>query len=56
MQYECKEDGVMPEDFLEAVKNGAEVEVNTNSIIGFITVSNRDLTYRNGLEYRIKRT
>lgn len=54
MQYECKEDGVMPEDFLEAVKNGAEVQVNTYSSIGWLTVSESDLQYRNGVEYRIK--
>lgn len=54
MQYECTQDGVMPEDFIQAVQNGAEVQVNTYSVIGWLTVSGSDLNYRNGVEYRIK--
>lgn len=56
MQYECKQDGIMPEDFMKAVENGAEVQVNTYCDIGWLTVSGNDLTYRNGVEYRIKPT
>lgn len=56
MQYECKEDNVMPDDFMELVKNGAEVQVNTRSSIGWLTISGSDLEYRNGVEYRIKPT
>ena len=54
MKYKCKEDGVMPDDFMEAVNSGAEVQINTHSVIGWLTISGADLTYRNGVEYRIK--
>jgi hypothetical protein len=54
MQYECKADGEMPKEFLEAVKKGAEVQVNTYSVLGWLTVLGSDLEYRNGTEYRIK--
>lgn len=54
MQYECKQDGVMPEDFMQAVKNGAQVQVNTYSVVGWLTVTGNDLTYCNGVQYRIK--
>lgn len=54
MQYECKEDGVMPEDFMKAVELGAEVQVNTYSILGWLTVEPEDLQFRVGVDYRIK--
>lgn len=55
MIYECKEDGVMPKEFMDAVEAGAEVEVNTYSVIGWITVDASELQFRNSVEYRIKK-
>ena len=52
MQFECKVDGEMPKEFMDAVQNGAEVQINSE--IGWLTVSASDLEYRNGVEYRIK--
>jgi hypothetical protein len=52
MQFECKVDGEMPKEFMEAVNNGAQVQVKTD--IGWLTISESDLEYRNNVEYRIK--
>lgn len=50
MEHTCVIDGVMPKEFLQAVKNGAVAQVKTD--IGWITVSQPD--YRNSVQYRIK--
>lgn len=54
MKEVCKEDGVMSTEFMAAVQSGAEVQVNTETVVGWITVSGSDLEFRNSLEYRIK--
>ena len=50
MEHTCVIDGVMPQDFVQAVKNGAVVQVKTD--IGWITVP--EPQYRNNVQYRIK--
>lgn len=52
--HECKQDGVMPKEFMDAVKNGFEIQVNTQSVVGWLTVDSGELEFRNGVEYRIK--
>jgi hypothetical protein len=52
MECKCKVDGEMPKEFIEAVSNGAQVQVKTE--IGWLIVSGSDLEYRNNVEYRIK--
>lgn len=52
--HECKRDGVMPKEFMDAVKNGLEIQVNTQSVVGWLTVDSDELEFRNGVEYRIK--
>lgn len=54
MKEVCKEDGVMSDEFMAAVAAGGEVQVNTETVVGWITVEACDLEYRNSLEYRIK--
>jgi hypothetical protein len=54
MKEVCKEDGVMSDEFMAAVTAGAEVQVNTETVVGWLTVEAGDLEYRNTLEYRIK--
>ena len=52
MIFNCKEDGVAPEEFLALVKAGNTVQVMT--AIGWITVSKEDgLEYRNNLTYQV---
>jgi hypothetical protein len=38
---------------MAAVAAGGEVQVNTETVVGWITVSGSDLEFRNSLEYRI---
>jgi hypothetical protein len=54
MKEVCKEDGVMSPEFMAAVAAGGEVQINTETVVGWITVSGSDLEFRNSLEYRIK--
>lgn len=54
MNEVCKTDGVMSPEFMAAVAAGAEVQLNTETVVGWITVSGSDLEFRNSLEYRIK--
>jgi hypothetical protein len=53
MKEVCKEDGVMSPEFMAAMAAGGEVQVNTETVVGWITVSGSDLEFRNSLEYRI---
>lgn len=54
MICECKEDGVMPKEFMAAVEAGHDVQVNTHSVVGWVTVESDELEFRNGVEYRVK--
>lgn len=46
MKEVCKEDGVMSPEFMAAVAAGGEVQINTETVVGWITVSGSDLEYR----------
>lgn len=50
----CKEDGVMSPEFMAAVAAGGELQVNTETVVGWITLDRDDVEFRNSLEYRIK--
>jgi len=54
MKEVCKEDGVMSPEFMAAVAAGGQVQLNTETVVGWIDMSADDLEYRNSLEYRIK--
>lgn len=50
----CKEDGVMSPEFMVAVDGGGELQVNTESVVGWITLDRDEVEFRNSLEYRVK--
>lgn len=50
----CKEDGVMSPEFMAAVDGGGELQVNTESVVGWITLDRDEVEFRNSLEYRVK--
>ncbi len=50
----CKEDGVMSTDFMAAVNAGGEIQVNSETVVGWITLDRDDVEFRNSLEYRVK--
>lgn len=50
----CKEDGVMSPDFMAAVNAGGELQVNTETVVGWITLDRDEAEFRNSLEYRVK--
>lgn len=50
----CKEDGVMSADFMAAVNSGADIQVNTETVVGWITLDRDEVEFRNSLEYRVK--
>jgi len=52
MIFNCKEDGVIPKEFMELVEAGGTVQVM--SVIGWITVTKEDgLEFRNNLTYQV---
>lgn len=53
MKEVCKVDGFMSPEFMAAIKAGGKVEVNSESVVGWIAVSKRDLEFRNSVEYRV---
>lgn len=50
----CKEDGVMSPDFMAAVNSGGELQVNSETVVGWITLDRDEVEFRNSLEYRVK--
>ncbi len=50
----CKEDGVMSTDFMAAVNAGGEIQVNSETVVGWITLDRDEVEFRNSLEYRVK--
>lgn len=52
MIHECKEDGVMPEEFFQAIRDGKQIQVKSS--IGWIDIDSDEVEFRNSVEYRIK--